>query len=87
MTDQEIEALALAHGFKRKLQADGSMDLNPYVFDFARALIAKSKRDPFAYLFVKDNKAEYGMLADGTFPDGEYVIYSRAWVFDEDTEA
>ena len=39
MTDTEIEELALAHGFVKKPQPDGSMALNPYVFVFARALI------------------------------------------------
>jgi hypothetical protein len=38
MTKDEITALALANGFKLKEQPDGSMALNTYVFDFARAL-------------------------------------------------
>ena len=41
MTDGEIIALALAHGFTLREQPDGSMDLNPYVHDFARALRAE----------------------------------------------
>lgn len=39
---EKIRELALANGFKLKLQADGTMDLNPYVYDFAEALIMES---------------------------------------------
>lgn len=39
MTNQEIELIALAHGFEHKRQPDGSMALHPHVFDFARALL------------------------------------------------
>ena len=38
MDKEKIKALALANGFKLKEQADGSMDLNPYVYQFAAAL-------------------------------------------------
>lgn len=40
MTKDEIKELALNSGFKLKEQPDGSMDLNPYVYEFARALLA-----------------------------------------------
>ena len=40
MTNEEIQKIALANGFKLKAQPDGSMALNPYVFEFARALVA-----------------------------------------------
>jgi hypothetical protein len=40
MTNDQIQQIALANGFKLKEQPDGSMALNPYVFDFARALLA-----------------------------------------------
>jgi hypothetical protein len=43
MTNDRIKELALANGFKLKEQPDGSMDLNPYVFDFANALLAEAK--------------------------------------------
>lgn len=36
---QRIRDLALANGFKLKDQGDGVMDLNPYVYDFAAALL------------------------------------------------
>lgn len=40
MDRDAIRALALAHGFKLKPQPDGTEDLNPYVYDFAVALMA-----------------------------------------------
>lgn len=39
MTNEEIEKIALASGFKLKRQDDGSMALNPYVYTFAQALL------------------------------------------------
>lgn len=39
MTNEQIKEIALANGFKLKEQPDGEMDLNPYVYDFARALV------------------------------------------------
>lgn len=41
--ERDIRQLALAAGFKLKPQPDGSDDLNPYVFEFARALLAWSR--------------------------------------------
>lgn len=41
MTNDEIKTLALANGFTLREQPDGSMDLNPYVYAFARALRAE----------------------------------------------
>lgn len=35
-----IKAIFLANGFKEKAQADGSTDLNTYVYDAALALLA-----------------------------------------------
>lgn len=39
MTNEQIQAIALANGFKLKEQPDESMALNPYVFEFANALL------------------------------------------------
>lgn len=39
MNNVTIKRIALANGFKLKKQSNGEMDLNPYVYDFARALI------------------------------------------------
>lgn len=47
MTNDQIKEIALANGFKLKEQPNGEMDLNPYVYDFARA-IAISKLDEAA---------------------------------------
>lgn len=41
MINDQIKEIALANGFKLKEQLDGSMDLNPYVYEFSRALIAE----------------------------------------------
>ena len=38
MTNEQIKDIALANGFKLKEQPNGEMDLNPYVYEFARAL-------------------------------------------------
>ena len=38
MDIEKVKELALANGFKLKEQADGSMDLNAYVYDFANAI-------------------------------------------------
>lgn len=45
MTNDRIKELALANGFKLKEQPDGLMDLNPYVFAFARALLAEAAKE------------------------------------------
>ena len=42
MNKKQIKDLALSNGFKLKEQPSGEMDLNPYVYEFARALIAKA---------------------------------------------
>jgi hypothetical protein len=40
MHREQIKELALANGFKLKPQPDGTEDLNPYVYEFAAALMA-----------------------------------------------
>ena len=56
MNIEKIKELALANGFKLKEQADGSMDLNAYVYDFANSieLAAKAQAVP-KWISVKDN--------------------------------
>lgn len=44
MTNDQIKEIALANGFKLKEQPNGKMDLNPYVYDFARALFVERDR-------------------------------------------
>lgn len=41
MTRDHIKAVFLANGFKEKPQADGQLDLNPYVYTAAEALLGK----------------------------------------------
>ena len=45
MTNDQIKEIALKSGFKLKEQSDGSMDLNPYVYDFARSLIQENNTE------------------------------------------
>lgn len=46
MTRDEIRNIALSHGFRDRPQGDGSLDLNPYVYRFAEALIeAQAAKD------------------------------------------
>lgn len=54
MDIQKIKELALANGFKLKEQADGSMDLNAYVYDFANAIeqAAKAQAIPDGFVLV-----------------------------------
>lgn len=40
MEKDRIREIALAAGFQLKEQGDGSMDLHPYVFEFAGRLLA-----------------------------------------------
>lgn len=40
MNKQRVKELALEVGFKLKPQPSGEMDLNPYVYNFAKALLA-----------------------------------------------
>lgn len=39
MNKEQIRAIAIAKGFKLKEQPNGERDLNPYVYDFAYALL------------------------------------------------
>lgn len=39
LTNDQIKEIALQNGFKLKEQPGGEMDLNPYVYHFARALV------------------------------------------------
>ncbi len=41
LTRQEIKDILLANGFTERQQADGSIDLNPYVYTAIEAIIAK----------------------------------------------
>ncbi len=43
MTDEQIKEIFVAHGFKTKMQPSGRVDLNPYCYQAARALIHAAK--------------------------------------------
>ena len=43
MTNDDIKAIALANGFTLREQPDGGMDLNPYVYGFARAMFERGR--------------------------------------------
>lgn len=70
MNNEQIKELALAAGFKLKQQPDGSEDLNPYVYEFARKLLADAlqERDELSELLeaagidAKEIKAENEQL-------------------------
>lgn len=42
MNNERIKELALANGFNLKEQSDGTMELNPYVYEFVKALLKAS---------------------------------------------
>ena len=59
MEKSRIKAIALNSGFKLKEQLDGSMDLNPYVYEFAKLL-------ELAVLYDRNReiKERFKLLAD-----------------------
>ena len=68
MDIQKIKELALANGFKLKEQADGSMDLNAYVYDFANSIeqAAKAQAVPEGLIDQLESTANFmrGMCFD-----------------------
>lgn len=55
-----IKQIALKQGFKLKEQPDGSMDLNPYVYAFARVIENQTRQEIIASLIVDiPNHPEY----------------------------
>ena len=81
MDIQKIKELALANGFKLKEQADGSMDLNAYVYDFANAIeqAAKAQAVP-EWISVEDglpsdgqNIIAFDAIKHCVFKDGEFL--------------
>lgn len=63
MNKQQVKELALSNGFKLKQQPSGEMDLNPYVYDFADALLAKANER------VKRLEKIFSEAPDLTFDD------------------
>jgi hypothetical protein len=60
MTDAEIQAIAVGSGFELKDRADGSKGLHPYVFAFARALLAERER---GYVIADRNALQCVLVA------------------------
>lgn len=94
MTDEQIKELALANGFKLKLQppayncAPPHYDLNPYVYQFARALLQAASAAPAqeGWISVEDRLPEewrdYVVCADTD--DGPEVLAMRFDPADKD---
>lgn len=74
MTNDQIKEIALANGFKLKEQPSGEMDLNPYVYDFARALLRHQNR-----ILFKEIKDYHPVSIDGCL----FVIQSNLDKLDE----
>lgn len=64
MKNEQIKKIALACGFELKEQPTGELDLNPYVYDFARELIKQNQQS--AWVSVNDEPPE---------KDGNYITY------------
>ena len=82
MDMQKVKELALANGFKLKEQADGSMDLNAYVYDFANAIeqVAKKAQAVPEWISVEDglpsdgqNIIAFDAIKHCVFKDGEFL--------------
>ena len=74
MDNQKIKELALANGFKLKEQANGSLDLNAYVYDFANAIEQAAKAQAVPEGFVVVPKQPTPKMIDAT------------WNFDEEIQ-
>lgn len=79
MHNDEIKELALANGFKLKEQPDGSMDLNPYVYQFARALLSEATQHTIRNISgLLEYISDFGPDADPKVVDSEcYEIKHR----------
>ena len=75
MDIEKIKELALANGFKLKEQADGSMDLNAYVYDFANAIeqAAKAQAVPEA-ISIGNELQSWVAVNSFSADDGEGVL-------------
>lgn len=86
--DEFVERVMLANGFSKKRQPDGTMALNPYVFEAARALIYlhQFEDQPVAEyqsknringLWEKCDKAFYDLERAGGDNDNVRALYAR----------
>lgn len=72
MDKTQVRKLALESGFKLKEQGDGSMDLNPYVYDFVSSLFTDA---------AKHNTAMVRKLGYSKWGSGHVIqdLQSRAY--------
>lgn len=95
ITNGDIQALALMHGFKLKEQKNKKLDLNPYVYDFARALINLAETGVSdGAIFLQETidymLNEYEAFAEETHlikVDGEWGVFAEQKVFDRFADA
>jgi len=69
MTDDEIKALALQCGFTERQQHDGSMNLSPYVYQFARQLL-ESNTNRCAAIARQMNAPQVAGAIEGVIKNG-----------------
>ena len=82
LDNQKIKELALANGFKLKEQANGNLDLNAYVYDFANAIEQAVKDETHKqvalYQYEINHLAHANQLwrekAAQTIPDGFVIV-------------
>ena len=74
---ESVRKIALDNGFKYKAQDNGVMDLNPYVFDFAKELI-ESSHDTL----VAQNKALKAALEDISALTNNYNVINAKQIAD-----
>lgn len=96
MDNNKIQELALAHGFKLKEQPNGEMALNPYVFDFAKALISaafKDKKGIHIDQFDDTEVPDVHDRGDDSFPCSNNIIFMtlageifEGWYFLDDEQ-
>ena len=74
MTRDQLKALALHHGFTERLQPDGGMDLNPYVYDLLEKVLRigelKARQDLNSELLALNKWKGRALAKDG---DGRTV--------------
>ena len=95
MDIQKIKELALANGFKLKEQADGGMDLNAYVYDFANAIEREAKaqavpegfvlvpKEPSADLVNHGHQVFLGHFNEGGQTGGRSLYFAYKAMIDE----
>lgn len=75
ITMEDIKEIALANGFKLKEQPNGSVDLNPYVYDFAKALLIKVKSNNGVYKTIPLHEVGCNRIPRLAVVNGENVRF------------